>query len=147
MSISNILTSLYIFNSLGEPLFLIPEYISGLLDSVISLKRLEQFLFSKEYNKDQIIKNNDNNDSKYAILIDNLDFGIIKDEVIENEKNKKDKKAESSIDDSDEREMDDISEDESEKSQKIKNRMKSNIKNSLSNPIFSRLQHTSSAKK
>ena len=146
MSISNILTSLYIFNSLGEPLFLIPEYISGLLDSVISLKRLEQFLFSKEYNKDQIIKNNDNNDSKYAILIDNLDFGIIKDEVIENEKNKKEKKAESSIDDSDEREMDDISEDESEKSQKIKNRMKSNIKNSLSNPIFSRLQHTSSAK-
>ena len=78
ISISNILTSLYIFNSLGEPLFLFPEYISGLLDSMISLKRLETFLFSKEHNKDQIIKNNDN-DSKYAIYIDGLDFGIIKE--------------------------------------------------------------------
>ena len=88
MSISNILTSLYIFNSLGEPLFLFPEYISGLLDSMISLKRLETFLFSKEYNKNQIKQNNDQNseiDTKYAIIIDGLDFGIIKEEIIEEE--------------------------------------------------------------
>ena len=110
ISISNILTSLYIFNSLGEPLFLFPEYISGLLDSMISLKRLETFLFSKEHNKDQIIKNNDN-DSKYAIYIDGLDFGIIKEEVIEEEdKTEKNKKTDrrSSEEFSEDRELDDI---------------------------------------
>ena len=111
ISISNILTSLYIFNSLGEPLFLFPEYISGLLDSMISLKRLETFLFSKEYNKNQIIKNNDN-DTKYAIYIDDLDFGIIKEEKIdEDEKtelNKKSKKFSKSSEESEERELEDI---------------------------------------
>ena len=121
MSISNILTSLYIFNSLGEPFFLLPEYISGLLDSMISLKRLEKFLFSKEYNKDQIIKNSDT-ESKYAIFIKGLDFGIIKDEEVEEIIEKKEEKKAKSInseDDSEDRELDDYDED-SEKSQKIR---------------------------
>ena len=111
---------MYIFNSLGEPFFLIPEYISGLFDSMISLKRLEKFLFSKEYNKNQIIKNNEN-ESKYAIFINNLDFGIIKYEE-ENEleiEKKEEKKANYSEDDSEDRELDDFDED-SEKSQKIR---------------------------
>ena len=108
MSISNILTSLYIFNSLGEPFFLIPEYISGLFDSMISLKRLEKFLFSKEYNKNQIIKNNEN-ESKYAIFINNLDFGIVKsgednEEEIEKKEEKKDK-SNNSEEDSEDREV------------------------------------------
>ena len=113
MSISNILTSLYIFNSLGEPFFLIPEYISGLFDSMISLKRLEKFLFSKEYNKNQIIKNNEN-ESKYAIFINNLDFGIVKsgednEEEIEKKEEKKDK-SNNSEEDSEDRELDDFDE-------------------------------------
>ena len=104
ISISNILTSLYIFNSLGDPIFLFPEYISGLLDLMISLKRLETFLFSKENNRNQIIKNSDN-DTKYAIYIDGLDFGIIKDEVIEEENEKiEDKK---SLKENEEKEFDD----------------------------------------
>ena len=149
MSISNILTSLYIFNSLGEPFFLIPEYISGLLDSMISLKRLEKFLFSKEYNKNQIIKNNEN-DSKYAIFIDGLDFGTIKendDEEIEDFNAKKEEKAtisNSEEDDSEDRELDDL-EDDSEKSQKLKYNKSTEFKKyiTLSN---ARLQHTFSAK-
>ena len=112
MSISNILTSLYIFNSLGEPLFLFPEYISGLLDSMISLKRLETFLFSKEYNKNQINKNNDN-DSKYSILIDGLDFGIIKEEIVEEEIEKSEDKK--TLKENEEKELEDISIDDSEK--------------------------------
>ena len=104
ISISNILTSLYIFNSLGEPLFLFPEYISGLLDSMISLKRLETFLFSKENNKNQIMKNSDN-DSKYAILIEGLDFGIIKEEVIEEENEKIEEKK--SLKENEEKEFED----------------------------------------
>ena len=147
MSISNILTSLYIFNSLGEPLFLIPEYISGLLDSMISLKRLENFLFSKEYNKNQIVKNNEN-ESKYAIFINGLDFGIIKEDEIEEENEKKeDKKSNtySSID-SEERELEDFSEEESEKSQRITLRKSVEFNKSLKIQSFSKLQHTISAK-
>ena len=150
MSISNILTSLYIFNSLGEPLFLIPEYISGLLDSMISLKRLEKFLFSKEYNKDQIIKNSENeNESKYAIVIDGLDFGIIKDEEIEEDNEKKeDKKSNNTVssDDSEERELDDLQDEESEKSQRIPVSRSTEFNKTGRFRSFSKLQHTLSAK-
>ena len=144
ISISNILTSLYIFNSLGEPLFLFPEYISGLLDSMISLKRLETFLFSKEHKKDQIIKNNDF-DSKYAIYIDGLDFGIIKEDVIEedeNEKTEKNKKTDkkSSEEFSEDRELDDIVVDSSTV-EKDKEKEKPLIKNSRNSST--NLQHFS----
>ena len=54
MQLPKLLTSLYIFHNLTDPLFLIPEYINGLIDSMISLKRLEAFLFSKEYAPSQI---------------------------------------------------------------------------------------------
>jgi xylan 1,4-beta-xylosidase len=79
---------------------------------MISLKRLEKFLFSKEYNKSPIIKNNDN-DSKYAIFINGVDFGIIKDEEIEEIKEKKEeeKVKTNSQDDSEDTELDDFNDD------------------------------------
>ena len=55
MEMSKLLTSLYIFHNLTDPLFLIPEYINGLMDSLLSLKRLEAFLFSKEYQPLQML--------------------------------------------------------------------------------------------
>ena len=79
MNLSNALTGLFIFHSLADPLFLLPEYINGLIDSLISLKRIEVFLNKKEYNPTELIKNlNPNKDEKIAIEIDALDFGIIK---------------------------------------------------------------------
>ena len=79
MNLSNVLTGLFIFHSLADPLFLLPEYINGLNDSLISLKRIEVFLNKKEYNPIELIKNiNPNKDEKIAIEIDGLDFGIIK---------------------------------------------------------------------
>jgi len=98
MRLSKLLTSLYIFHNLADPLFLIPEYINGLMDSLLSLKRLEAFLFSKEYVPSQMInmnktykKNNnlniENNEEKekekekeIMIDIDDIEFGIIKRE-------------------------------------------------------------------
>ena len=62
MEMSKLLTSLYIFHNLTDPLFLIPEYINGLMDSLLSLKRLEAFLFSKEYQPLQLINKKDMND-------------------------------------------------------------------------------------
>ena len=79
MELSQLLTSLYIFQSLIDPLFLIPEYINGLIDSLISLKRIESFLHSKEYNPTQLLKNINNFDNKKIMIdIDNIDFGLIK---------------------------------------------------------------------
>ena len=79
MNLSNILTGLFIFHTLADPLFLLPEYVNGLSDSLLSLKRLEIFLSKKEYNPTELIKNlYPSQDEKYAIEIDNMDFGIIK---------------------------------------------------------------------
>ena len=102
MNLSNILTGLFIFYLLADPLFLLPEYINGLVDSLLSLKRIEIFLNKKEYNPKELVKNiNQNQDEKIAIEIDGFDFGIIKkreefekdemedEEKIENEDNKK----------------------------------------------------------
>ena len=90
MALSELFTSLHIIYGMTDPLFFFPEYITGFLDSLLSLKRIEAFLYSKEYNPSQIINNtNDNqnddenidtNNEKIMIDIDNLDFGIIKKE-------------------------------------------------------------------
>ena len=110
MALSELFTSLHIIYGMTEPLFFFPEYVTGFLDSLVSLNRIEAFLFSKEYNPSQLINNIDNNDeededndnieneniesnnnipnnnnnnennNKLMIEIDNLDFGIIKKE-------------------------------------------------------------------
>jgi ABC-type multidrug transport system fused ATPase/permease subunit len=100
MSLSNVLTGLFIFHTLADPLFLLPEYINGLSDSLLSLKRLEVFLSKKEYNPTELIKNlYPKAEDKIAIEIDNMDFGIIKkreefvkeeyDESVEKEESEK----------------------------------------------------------
>ena len=79
MNLSNVLTGLFIFHTLADPLFLLPEYINGLSDSLLSLKRIEVFLSKKEYNPVELLKNvHPKDDDKIAIEINNMDFGIIK---------------------------------------------------------------------
>ena len=75
LEIANILTSIYIFNNLGEPLFLFPDYLNGFLESLISLNRLENFLNQK--NLEKIQNKNEINESDSAIFIDKLNFGVI----------------------------------------------------------------------
>ena len=77
MELSNILTSIYIFNCLADPLFLFPEYITGMFDSFVSLRRIETFLNAKEFNPLQIDRSGNNSDTNYAIKINKYDFGII----------------------------------------------------------------------
>ena len=55
LELSKLLTSLYIFHNLTDPLFLIPEYANGLKESLLSIKKLESFLYSKEYTPSQMI--------------------------------------------------------------------------------------------
>ena len=94
INLSNLLTSLFIFHTLSDPLSLLPEYLIGLATSMISLKRIEIFLNKKECNPDQIIHKYETDNDELAVEIDNLDFGIIKknqefqtDEDEENENN------------------------------------------------------------
>ena len=155
MNLSNVLTGLFIFHSLADPLFLLPEYINGLNDSLLSLKRIEVFLNKKEYNPTELIKNiNPNKDEKIAIEIDGLDFGIIKkreefekgvgedeelnnnnnneikDEIIKDNKNKnKDDDNEETLDEKDEKEIElqdlDFTQDDDNK-EKIKKLLSNN---------------------
>ena len=111
MELSKLLTSLYIFHNLTDPLFLIPEYANGLNNSLITLKKLEAFLFSKEYvpcqliYKNKIIKNkkidktdkkgnenNNINDNIPVEILDNLNISIEKNSNVNTEKEKDEEK-------------------------------------------------------
>ena len=81
MDTANMLTSIYIFDSLSDPLYLIPEFITGLTESFVSLKRIERFLGTKDNDNSQVEKLPIT--TKTAISIDNVDFGIEKEDAIE----------------------------------------------------------------
>ena len=92
LDVSSILTSLYIFNQLGEPLFLLPEYVMGFLNSLDSLKKVEEFLQNSDENNEISNENEEKND--FAIKINNVDFGIkfkFNNEDDENESDENDK--------------------------------------------------------
>ena len=92
MKLHRMLTSLYIFQNLADPLFLIPEYVNGLIDSFLSLKRLEAFLYSKEYVPSQMVNINIMNDENLKnYKKDN------KNEIIIRNKNKNEKKTKYNI--------------------------------------------------
>ena len=80
MDTANMLTSIYIFDSLADPLYLIPEFITGLTESFVSLKRIEHFLSTKDNDNSQVDRINY---SKTAVSISNCDFGIEKENSIE----------------------------------------------------------------
>ena len=113
MEVTKLLTSLYIFHNLPDPLFLIPGYVNELNNSLIYLKRIEAFLFSKEYIPSQMIyknkiiknknkkndkidkKNNENkstNDNIPEEILDNLNISIEKSSNVITEKEKYEEK-------------------------------------------------------
>ena len=162
MNLSNVLTGLFIFHSLADPLFLLPEYINGLSDSLLSLKRIEVFLNKKEYNPKELIKNiNPPKEEKIAIEIDGLDFGIIKKreefqkgeeeyEEVDNEnnkeiddnnksknKNKKDDDSDNDSDDKEEIELQDIDLKKEEEKEKENEKEKEGEKDEKSQNLLS----------
>jgi ATP-binding cassette subfamily C (CFTR/MRP) protein 1 len=121
MSLSNVLTGLFIFHTLADPLFLLPEYINCLSDSLLSLKRLEVFLSKKEYNPTELIKNlYPKAEDKIAIEIDNMDFGIIKkrEEFVKEEYDESVEKEESEKYDTNKNKKKDDSDDSEEENEK-----------------------------
>ena len=87
ISIENILVAIEIYDNLAYPLYRIPIFISSLLNTILSMRRLENFLneenieeTKEKIEEDEEIKLNRyvkyRDDDQYSIIIENTDFGI-----------------------------------------------------------------------
>ena len=71
---TKILTGIYIVNDLVVPMFNLPAFIRFYFETIISLIRIETFLCYKENESKQIEYLP--KDSEYAVIIENVDFGV-----------------------------------------------------------------------
>ena len=87
ISIENIIVAIEIYDSLDYPLYRVPIFISSLLNTILSMKRLENFLDEEniEETKEKIGEEDETklnryvryrDDDQYSIIIENTDFGI-----------------------------------------------------------------------
>ena len=74
MDTTKIITGIYIVNDLVIPMFNLPHFIRFYFETIISLVRIETFLSYKE-NDDKQIQYLPQ-DSEYAVIIENVDFGV-----------------------------------------------------------------------
>ena len=82
MNVSNILTAMYIFNSMSDPLYNLPGFLTGIFDTSVSMKRIEKFLLTRSSDSSQIFHLSE--ESGKAIKIDSCDFGIKNNSYNEN---------------------------------------------------------------
>ena len=87
ISIENIIVAIEIYDNLAYPLYRIPIFISSLLNTILSMRRLEDFLNEEniEETKGKIAEDEEvklnryvkyRDDDQYSIIIENTDFGI-----------------------------------------------------------------------
>ena len=87
ISIENLIIAIEIYDNLAYPLFRIPVFIVFLLNTLLSMKRLEDFLNEEniEETKEKIEEGEEcklnryvryRDDDQYSIIIENTDFGI-----------------------------------------------------------------------
>ena len=93
MDTTKIITGIYIVNDLVIPMFNLPHFIRFYFETIISLIRIETFLSYKE-NDDKQIKYLPE-DSKYAVIIENVDFGV--ENRIDEKESSSNKKGEENI--------------------------------------------------
>ena len=88
ISIENIIIAIEIYDNLAYPLYRIPIFIASLLNTLLSMKRLEDFLNEENIEEtkgklkqeeeasklNRYVKYRD--DDQYSIIIENTDFGI-----------------------------------------------------------------------
>ena len=74
MDTTKIITGIYIVNDLVIPMFNLPHFIRFYFETIISLVRIETFLSYKESDNKQIKYLPE--DSEYAVIIENVDFGV-----------------------------------------------------------------------
>ena len=102
MKIENIIVAIEIYDSVAYPLYRIPIFITNLMATLVSMKRIEEFLNIKDINENKNINynynynyntNNNTNNNNYhnytllnkeiinnteneAIILENINFGI-----------------------------------------------------------------------
>ena len=101
MEIDKILTGFFVIEGFVEPLFSLPDFFICLFEAIVSMHRIQDFLFIQDHDGAQIEYFKDEN-QPYAIDISHVDFGVEKtygnEEINEdeneknNEKDKKNKK-------------------------------------------------------
>ena len=93
MDTTKIITGIYIVNDLVIPMFNLPHFIRFYFETIISLVRIETFLSYKE-NDDKQIQYLPQ-DSEYAVIIKNVDFGV--ENKVEEKGNVANKKEEENV--------------------------------------------------
>ena len=88
LEISTLFTSFQLINSMTFPLILIPFFFNRLFSNLLSVKRLQSFLQTDEFELNKY-KNNENNKKDILVKFDNVNFGLQKNEKQKNIKNKK----------------------------------------------------------
>ena len=88
ISIENIIVAIEIYDGLAYPLYRIPIFTTYLLNTILSMKRIEEFLNEENIEETKGIIKDENETSKlnryvkyrdddqYSIIIENTDFGI-----------------------------------------------------------------------
>ena len=96
LSISTMLIGLSLFNKLQDPIRQLPNIINNIIESAVSLKRIEEFIRQPETISENIHKENDQN-LEYAIKIKkgNFSWGVKQEE--KNKKKKEEKEKEENI--------------------------------------------------
>ena len=74
MKIENIIVAIEIYDSIAYPLYRLPIFITSLLNTIISMKRIEGFLNIKETHMKSSM-NPENEKSEYALIYKNLNLG------------------------------------------------------------------------
>ena len=70
-NISAMLIGLSIFSKLQSPIVMLPDVINSLLETTVSMKRIEDFIKQPDVNKDLIHRGNYDPNGEYAIKITN----------------------------------------------------------------------------
>ena len=135
MEVDKIITGFFVIGEFVEPLCTLPDFVIYLLETIVSMRRIQDFLFIKEYDQRQIeyIKNKDN---IYSVEINHVDFGVEKTIEKESENKNEENKSNNSSDKQlypKEIEMENIDDNENDNDDNEHLVLSTNLKNELVN--------------
>ena len=135
MEVDKIITGFFVIGEFVEPLFTLLDFVIYLLETIVSMRRIQDFLFIKEYDQRQIeyIKNKDN---IYSVEINHVDFGVEKTIEKESENKNEENKSNNSSDKQlypKEIEMENIDDNENDNDDNEHLVLSTNLKNELVN--------------
>ena len=135
MEVDKIITGFFVIGEFVEPLFTLPDFVIYLLETIVSMRRIQDFLFIKEYDQRQI-EYKKNKDNIYSVEINHVDFGVEKTIEKESENKNEENKSNNSSDKQlypKEIEMENIDDNENDNDDNEHLVLSTNLKNELVN--------------